>query len=306
MNNTTKDDHKIFSLKYIKLPKSDHIFRDSQFAVTHYATSNLKNTLCFVENEGYLLKANKNDNISCIITFEKFKEDVNANKGLIISESPKMTFFNIHNQLFEKYSYKDAESVIHENAEIHPTAVIGNGVQIGEGTKIGAYSVIEDGSIIGNNVLVESHVVIGGRGMHNTKIEGRFIKVKDLGNVIIEDDCEILSHAVVQKPYFYHSTIIGADSRISVGCNIGHGCNIGPSTIIAGHSVIAGYCNLGKGVWVGPNSTIAHMTEIGNFSSVILGSVLIENVGIGAYVSGNFALDHATNIKKYIRAKRGK
>ncbi|MEO9884440.1 MAG: hypothetical protein ABJR05_10030 [Balneola sp.] len=306
MKNSTKSGYKNFKLEDFKLSENAHVLRNSSFDLTHYATSNINKTICFVENEGYLLKANKNENISCIITFEKFQDDVNPGKGIIISENPKKTFFEIHNQLYKEYSYKNKETIIHEESEIHSTAIIGNGVQIGKGTKIGAYSVIEDGSIIGNNVLVESHVVVGGRGMHNTKIDGSFIKVIDLGNVIVEDDCEILSHAVIQKPYFYHSTIIGSDSRISVGCNIGHGCNIGPSTIVAGHSVIAGYCKVGKGVWIGPNSTIAHMSEIGNFSSVILGSVLIENVGIGSYVSGNFALDHATNIKKYIRTKRGK
>ncbi len=306
MESNSKSGEINFSLKDFRLPNSAQVLRDSEFEITHYATSDLSNTLCFVENEGYLLKANKNENISCIITFEKFKDEVDPSKGLIISESPKKVFFEIHNQLLDKYSYKGVESVIHEETEIHPTAIIGNGVSIGKGTKIGAYSVIEDGSIIGENVLIDNHVVIGGRGMHNTKINGSFVKVVDLGNVIIEDNCEVLSHAVVQKPYFYHSTIIGEDSRISVGCNIGHGCEIGSSTIVAGHSVIAGYCTIGKGVWIGPNSTIAHMTELGDFSSVILGSVLIENIGIGAYVSGNFALDHATNIKKYIRAKRGK
>lgn len=285
---------------------SYEVVRDKLFSLTHYATSNFENTIAFVENEGYLLKANRNENVSVIITTQKFSENVAQNKGLIITENPKKLFFEIHNCLKKHYSFKGKENNIHSSAEIDPTVVIGEGVVIGENTRIGAYSIIQDGSVIGDNVIIENHAIIGARGMHNTKIDGKFISVVDLGNVVIEDGCEILSHAVIQKPYFYHGTEIGEQTRVSVSCNIGHGCKIGSRCLIASHSIIAGYCLIGKEVWIGPNSTLSHMTKIEDYSSILLGSVVIQDIKKGECISGNFAYDHAKNLKKYINAKRKK
>src|SRR5690606_22801659 len=142
-------------------------------------------------------------------------------KGIIASESPKKLFFEIHNALANHYTFENKDIHVAASAEVHPTAIIKEGVVIGERTRIGAYAVIEEGSVIGDDVLIDHHVIIGARGMHNTNIEGHFISVVDLGNVVIGDRCEILSNAVVQKPYFYHSSSIGKETRISIHCNIG-------------------------------------------------------------------------------------
>lgn len=298
--------YKSLNIDNFKLKNQLEVVRNKAFKLTHYATSKINGTLCFVENEGYALKASKNENISIVITKAELAENISEDKGLIISESPKKLFFEIHNQLASEYEFENYGNNISDSAIIADTVVIGNGVTIGDGVKIGEYSIIEDGTVIGNNVLIENHVILGGRGMHNTIIDGAFMHVTDLGNVVIEDDVEILSHAVIQKPYFYHSTIIGKESRISVGCNIGHGCEIGERCMIAGNSVIAGYCKLGTDVWVGPNTTMAHMIKVDDYSNILLGSVVIADIKKSQIVSGNFALDHAKNLKSYIRSKREK
>ncbi|MEP2448771.1 MAG: hypothetical protein ABJI69_16175 [Balneola sp.] len=306
MNNRTNLEYTKFKVLELELHSEFEIIRDGEFVLTHYATSDVKSSLCFVENEGYAIKASKNENISVIITTPELGVHIDSNKGLILTEKPKRLFFEIHNQLSKPYSFDKKETLIAKSADIASTAIIGDGVIIGERTKVGEYTVIEDGSIIGDDVLIENHVTIGGRGMHNTKIDNTFFHVLDLGNVIIKDKAEILSQAVIQKPYFYHSTIIGKETRISVGCNIGHGCLVGDRCLIAGHSIIAGYCKIGKDVWIGPNCTITHMINIDDYSNVLLGSVLIEDLKKSEIVSGNFALDHAKKLKSYIREKREK
>jgi UDP-3-O-[3-hydroxymyristoyl] glucosamine N-acyltransferase len=298
--------YQLLDIDNLHLDSKFKVVRKKEFRLTHYATSEIDGVICFVENEGYAVKASKNPNVAVVITTSKLSDLIADDKGLIISESPKKLFFEIHNSMSNIYTFENTVNEISDSAVIAETAIIGKGVKIGAGTRIGEYSIIEDGSVIGNHVLIENHVIIGGRGMHNTKIDGAFMRVTDLGNVVIEDDVEILSHAVIQKPYFYHSTRIGKESRISVGCNIGHGCDIGARCLIAGNSVIAGYCKLGTDVWVGPNSTMAHMIKVDDYSNILLGSVVIADIKKSQIVSGNFALDHAKNIKSYIRSKREK
>lgn len=279
------------------------IVRPGEFSITHYAGSMLPYSLCFAENEHFAMQANRNTNVTVVITTSELQGIVGQNKGLVISTKPRKLFFEIHNRLKEFYTFSGINPKIAPSAEIHPTAIIKDGVIVGERTKIGAYSILEEGTIIGEDVLIENHVVIGARGMHNTKIDGRFLHVHDLGNVVIGDRCEILSHATIQKPYFYHSTVIGEETRISVYGNVGHGCYIGKRCLIAGHTVIAGYSTVGNDVWIGPNSTISHMVHVKDNASIMLGSVVISDVRESESVSGNFAFKHAKNFRLYSRNK---
>ena len=280
------------------------VIQKGTFRLTHYTNSRIEGTLCFALDKANAIKATQNDNIHSIITSYDLAQELSTSKGIIATSSPKKLFFEIHNALGNYYSFQDKDGFIASSASIHPTAVIMDNVFIGERTKIGAYAIIEDGSVVGDDVLIDHHVIIGARGMHNTNIDGRFISVTDLGNVVIGNRCEILSNAVIQKPYFYHSGTIGEETRISVHCDIGHGCTIGERCLIAGHTVVAGYCSIGNNVWIGPNSTISHLTKIDDNASIMLGSVVIGDVAKSEKVSGNFAYDHVKNFRRFVREKR--
>lgn len=293
-----------FEIENFNLENAYSVIQKGLFRLTHYTNSPIEGTLCFALDKANAIKATQNDKIHSIITSYELAQDLYTAKGIIATSSPKKLFFEIHNALGNYYSFRDKDGSIASSASIHPTAVIMDNVFIGERTKIGAYAVIEEGSVIGDDVLIDHHAIIGARGMHNTRVDGRFISVADLGNVVIGDRCEILSNAVIQRPYFYHSSTIGEETRISVHCNIGHGCTIGKRCLIAGHTLVSGYCSIGNDVWIGPNSTIAHLTKIQDDASIILGSVVVGDVAHSEKVSGNFAYDHVKNFRRFVREKR--
>lgn len=279
--------------------------RDADILHTHYANSPISNTLCFVLNLEFLKVANKNNNISAIITTTQLAEYVSEDKGLVISHNPKKDFFRLHNEFIKNGLNKmSIISSIDPSAMIAKTAVIYDHVQIGRNVVIEDFAVINSNSIIGDNSYIAQNVVIGARGMHNTMVDGKFIHVEDAGGVKIGKDCEVLSGAIVQKSYFAELVEIGNQSKISVGVKIGHGCKIGERTLIAGSAQIAGYNTIGDDVWIGPSSVLAHGLTIGNRAQIKLGSVVIKNVKENEEVSGNFAYNHGKRIRNFVREQR--
>jgi len=288
-----------------KLSNYYKCIRDADIQFTHYANSKLKNTICFVLNLEYLKLANANDNISAVITTSEFSKHVDKEKGLMISDNPKRDFFNIHNMLLKNdFNTFNTKHYIDSSAKIADTVKINGNVRIGKNVVIEDYSVINENTIIEDNTYIAQNVVIGARGMHNTMIEGKFIRVEDAGGVHIGKNCEVLSGAVIQKSYFCEYTEIGNQTKVSVGVKVGHGCVIGERTLIAGSVQLAGYNTIGDDVWIGPSSVLAHGLYIGNKAQVKLGSVVVKDVKENEEISGNFAYKHTKRVRNFMKEQR--
>ncbi|MGE4457017.1 MAG: hypothetical protein AB7E13_08770 [Arcobacteraceae bacterium] len=279
--------------------------RDAYIEFTHYANSKLKNTVCFVLNLEYLKVANANDNISAVITTSELSKYVNKEKGLVISNNPKRDFFNIHNMLLnDGFNSLNIEHYIDPSVKIADTVKIKGNVRIGKNVVVEGYTVINENTIIEDDTYIAENVVIGARGMHNTMIDGKFIRVEDAGGVCIGKGCEILAGAIIQKSYFSEFTKIGDQTKVSVSVKVGHGCSIGERTLLAGNAQLAGYNIIGNDVWIGPSSVIAHGLTIGNKAQIKLGSVVVKNIKDGEEVSGNFAYNHLKRIRNFVKEQR--
>ncbi len=280
--------------------------RDADVHFSFYANSSIKNSICFALSSYYIDIANNNPNISAIITDYTLAKDVLSTKGLVIADNPKKDFFLLHNQLFNSgYNNLKVNTFIDKSAQISDTAKIDENVFIGKNVIVKDYAVINKNSIILDNTYIAEHVIIGARGMHNTKIDDKtFIDIVDCGGVKIGKNCEILANAVVQKPYFSEYTQIADDTKISVGVNIGHGCKIGKRTLIAGNTQISGYNVIGDDVWIGPASVLAHGLNIANGANIKLGSVVVKDIKESEEVSGNFAYNHQKRVRNFIKESR--
>lgn len=282
-----------------------NLIRDAEVNLTHYADQSIDGIVCFALNENFIEKANKNEFVKAIITYEQFSDLVEASKGLIISKNPKKDYYLLHNYMYEQGHMKlVTKTSIHESAQIASTAIIDENVVIHENVVIDEYAVIKSNSIIGSNSYIGPHAVIGARGMHNTKIDGHFMHVHDAGGVKIGENCEVLTGAVIQKSYHKEMTKIGDETKVSVKVNIGHGTCVGKRTLIAGNTQIAGYVLVGDDVWIGPSSTVSHGLKVSNNSEIKLGSVVIKSIKEGTEVSGNFAYNHNNHLRNYLKAQR--
>lgn len=190
------------------------------------------------------------------------------------------------------------------SAVIHPKAVIGEGVYIGPlvvieaGAVIGNEAIVEARSYIGENVrlgersllhpnvtvyrecsigsdcIIHSGTVIGSDGFgHAPRKDGTYVKIPQLGNVIIEEEVEVGSNCTIDRATM-GSTIIRKGVRLDNLIQIAHNVEIDRHTVIAAQTGIAGSTYIGKHciiagqVGIVGHISIADRTQIGAQSGV--------------------------------------
>ena len=85
-----------------------------------------KQILTFLTDEKYISEIIVNNSISCVITTKEIAEKLkDLNYGILISENPRKTFFELHNKLVdEDFYFKKEKNKISSKAIISPEASI--------------------------------------------------------------------------------------------------------------------------------------------------------------------------------------
>ncbi|QAA82898.1 hypothetical protein EI546_14740 [Aequorivita sp. H23M31] len=283
---------------------SNRIIRENKFSFTYAVGQELDNSIAFANDRKSLNALNNIPSVSVIITTEELANVVSEEKGLILSENPKKDFFLLHNYMIKENHISALNgNDIDESAVIAPTARIGNNVIIGKNVTIDDYTIIESNTVIGDDCEIGPFVVIGTTSLQRTLIDGRLFRLEFAGGVKIGDRSRVLTGAIIQKPYQAFYTTVGEDSVISTRVIVGHGSKVGNRTLMSGGAGIAGNCILGDDVWIGSGAIVADNLKIGDKAKVLLGSVVVRDVGPNEVVSGNFALDHKKNIRQHIKIR---
>jgi UDP-3-O-[3-hydroxymyristoyl] glucosamine N-acyltransferase len=137
-----------------------------------------------------------------------------------------------------------SNSVIYNQVFIGHDVIIGNGVTLYPGVKIYA------GCNIGDHVTIHANTVIGSDGFGFVMEEGRFKKIPQLGNVVIESNVEIGSNCTVDRATM-GSTIIRQGCKLDNLIQIAHNVEIGENTVIASQVGIAGSAKVGARCMIG-------------------------------------------------------
>lgn len=185
-----------------------------------------------------------------------------------------------------------ANAVIAENVVLADNVTIGVGCYVGPGTRIGAntqlwqHVVIYHNCVIGEQCLVHAGTVIGADGFGWANEGGKWIKIPQLGRVIIGDRVDIGASTTIDRGAL-DDTVISNGVIIDNQCQIAHNVFIDEDTAIAGCTVLAGSCRIGKRCLIGGATAInGHISicddvQISGFSMVIK-----EITEPGAYASG--------------------
>jgi UDP-3-O-[3-hydroxymyristoyl] glucosamine N-acyltransferase len=172
----------------------------------------------------------------------------------------------------------DAQASVAPSASVGPCAVIEKGAQIGDGAVIGANCFVGQGArigahsrlhpnatvyhdcVIGERVILHSGVVIGADGFGMAMDEGRWLKIPQIGRVVIGDDVEVGASTTIDRGAL-DDTVIEEGVKLDNQIQIGHNCHIGAHTAIAGCTGIAGSTRIGKYCMLGGNAMISgHLT----------------------------------------------
>ncbi|MDZ7736431.1 MAG: UDP-3-O-(3-hydroxymyristoyl)glucosamine N-acyltransferase [Gammaproteobacteria bacterium] len=195
--------------------------------------------------------------------------------------------------------------VVDANAYIGPSVIIGRDSVVGKDTRILANTVICNSVIIGSSVLIHPGVVIGADGFgFAEKPDGGWIKIPQIGSVLIRDDVEIGSNTTIDRGAL-GNTVIERGVKIDNQVQIGHNVYIGEYTAIAGCTGIAGSATIGKRCRIGGACGISGHLEIAD--DVILTAMSAVNNSIlksGVYSSPLSITDNRTwrrNVARFHR-----
>jgi UDP-3-O-[3-hydroxymyristoyl] glucosamine N-acyltransferase len=143
-----------------------------------------------------------------------------------------------------------ADTVIGERATIGAGSFVGGNVSIGDDVVLHANVTIYDRCVIGPRTVVHSGAVIGADGFGMAQEEGRWIKIPQIGRVVIGADVEIGANTTIDRGAI-DDTVIENDVKLDNLIQIGHNCRIGAHTAIAGCVGIAGSTRIGRNCLIG-------------------------------------------------------
>lgn len=198
------------------------------------------------------------------------------------------------------HSYVGKRAVIGNGSQVYPHSYIGDNVVIGENTIIYPGVKIYAACRVGSNCIIHANAVIGADGFgFSPDSDGVYRKVPQIGNVVIEDNCEIGANTTIDRATM-GSTIIRRGVKLDNLIQIAHNCDIGENTVIAAQAGIAGSttigknCMLGGQVGVGDHIVIADNTIIASQAG-ILSSIKVP----GRMLAGSPAIDYKDYMKSY-------
>ncbi len=179
---------------------------------------------------------------------------------------------------------------IGDNCIIYPGVFIGPEASVGNDCIIYPNAVIYDKTIIGNRVIIHSNASIGQDGFGFATHEGIHHKIPQVGIVVIENDVEIGSNAVIERATL-GETRISEGTKIGDHVAIGHGTKVGPHCLLVPKVGIAGSTTLGHHVVLGGQVGIAGHIKIGNMVQIGAQSGVSNNVPDGKVLLGTPAID---------------
>lgn len=185
-----------------------------------------------------------------------------------------------------------ANAVIESGVELGDNVVIGAGCFVGKNSRIGAGSrlwanvTIYHEIQIGEQCLIQSSTVIGADGFGYANDRGNWIKIPQLGRVIIGDRVEIGACTTIDRGAL-DDTIIGNGVIIDNQCQIAHNVVIGDNTAVAGGVIMAGSLKIGRYCMIGGASVInGHMEICDKVTVTGMGMVMRPISEPGVYSSG--------------------
>lgn len=167
---------------------------------------------------------------------------------------------------------------IGEDVVIGSGCVIGDHVTLGQGTRLHANVTIYAGCEIGRHCVISSGAVIGADGFGYAEAAGRWVKIPQVGGVVVGDAVEIGANTTIDRGAL-DDTVIEEGVKLDNLIQIGHNCRIGAHTVIAGCVGIAGSAKIGRHCKIGGAAMILGHLEIADGVTISPGSMITRSLG---------------------------
>jgi len=170
-----------------------------------------------------------------------------------------------------------ADVVIGENVTVSPGCVIGDGVSIGDDSLLYPNSVIYHHCVIGRRAVIQAGAVIGSDGFGFAKEVECWIKIPQIGRVIIGDDVEVGANTSIDRGAL-DDTVIGNGVKLDNQIQIAHNVVIGDHSALAGCVGVAGSTKIGRRCTVGGAGMIIGHLDIADDVHISAGTMVTKSL----------------------------
>ena len=216
----------------------------------------------------------------------------------------------------------DPNASVDGSAHIGPLVTIAAGASVAAGAVVGAHSSIgEDCHVgpgshlvarvtlvtrvrLGARVLIHPGAVLGADGFGLAMDQGHWLKVPQLGGVVIGDDCEIGANTTIDRGAL-GDTVLEEDVRLDNQIQIAHNVRIGAHTAMAGCSAVAGSARIGRYCLIGGAAGVLGHLEICDKVTITAMSLVTHSIREpGEYSSGTPLMDNRGWRRSAVRFKQ--
>jgi UDP-3-O-[3-hydroxymyristoyl] glucosamine N-acyltransferase len=274
--------------------------------------------LSFLSHPKYLAKLAQSA-AACVIVAPAARQAA-VNRGACIVVDDPYHAFALVTQLWKQRHSPQAAPYIHSSAFIDPSAalapgvsvgafacigegaviaagahiaehcVVGRGAQVGAGTRLSARVTLADGCRIGARCIVHPGAVIGADGFGFALHEGQWVKIEQLGGVLIGDDVEIGANTCIDRGAL-QDTVLEDGVKLDNLVQIGHNVRVGKHTAMAGCAGIAGSATIGAHCTVGGGAIVLGHLSLADHVHVSAASVVTRSILKPGNYTGLFPID---------------
>lgn len=175
------------------------------------------------------------------------------------------------------YAVVEAGATIGDGVFVGPGCFVGRDAAIGARTRLTAHVVIAERCVIGADCIVHPGAVVGSDGFGYAKDGERWVKIPQLGGVVIGNEVEIGANTTIDRGAL-GDTIIEDGVKLDNLVQIAHNVRIGAHTAmaacvgVAGSAVIGRRCAIGGQVGIAGHLTICDDVQI-NATSLVTSSI---------------------------------
>jgi UDP-3-O-[3-hydroxymyristoyl] glucosamine N-acyltransferase len=266
----------------------DNIKYKDQFVVTKAGACFVSPEMAKLAPQGVNLLVSKSPYKAYALTAQKFYPDepptASISAHAVVDPSAKIG----KNAIIEHNAVIGPGVTLGDNTWVEAGAVIGKNVKIGSHCRIGPNATVSH-AVIGDHVRLYPGVRVGQDGFGFAIDPAGYVKVPQLGRVVIEDHVEIGANTTIDRGAG-PDTVIGQgtwiDNLVQIGHNvkIGKGCIIVAQVGISGSTVIEDYAALG-----GQAGVAGHL-KIGRGARIAAQSGIMRDVPAGEEHMGYPAL----------------
>ena len=197
--------------------------------------------------------------------------------------------------------------VLGENVTLYPGCVIGDGVSIGDDSLLYPNVVVYRKCVIGRRAVIQAGAVIGSDGFGFARDGERWIKIPQIGRVVIGDDVEIGANTSIDRGAL-DDTVIGDGVKLDNQIQIAHNVTIGNHTAMAGCVGVAGSTKIGQRCTIGGAGMIVGHLELADDVHVSAGTMVTKHLRQPGQYTSIFPLEphedwlqNAAQIKRLAR-----